>query len=310
MVKVLNQHVDKLFTIYNGDSCDVIRGLPDSSIGYSIYSPPFADLYVYSNSAHDMGNCKNYDQFFDQFVYLASEMYRVLKPGRSMSFHCMLLPTQKQRDGYIGLRDFRGDLIRLFEKVGFIFHSEVVIWKDPLIAATRTKALGLMHKQLMKDSAICRQGIPDYLITMRKRGDNTEYIGHENGLTSYAGSNCPKAEGIKQSHLYWQRYASPVWMDIRTSHTLQKGSARDDKDEKHICPLQLDVIERCLTLWSNPDDVILSPFMGIGSEGYKSLEMGRKFIGIELKKSYFDQAKNNLLIAQENFNNGRKSLFD
>ena len=309
-MNVIKQEINDNFAIYNGDCCEVIKGLPDNSVGYSIFSPPFADLYTYSNSERDLGNCQDYSQFFGQFQFLIKELYRVLKPGRSVSFHCMLLPTQKSRDGYIGLRDFRGDLIRAFQQEGFIFHSEVVIWKDPLIAAVRTKALGLMHKQLVKDSAICRQGIPDYLITMRKDGDNIDFIGHPNGLTHYAGADDPKGENEKKSHYIWQRYASPVWVDIRQTNTLQKDSARDEKDEKHICPLQLDVIERCLTLWSNQNEIVLSPFMGIGSEGYKAIEMNRKFVGIELKESYYNQAISNLNNAVKISKENNLSLFD
>jgi len=229
----------------------------------------------------------------------------------------MDIPAMKERDGYIGLKDFPGDLIRMFQEYGFIYHSRVAIWKDPLIEATRTKALGLMHKQIEKDSAMCRQGLPDYLITMRKPGDNPEPIAHPNGLTSFAGENEPESPRRKPtlkdsrkhrdismskcdpvySHQVWRRYASPVWMDINQSNTLQKESARENDDERHICPLQLDVIERALQLWTNPGDIVLSPFMGIGSEGYKALEMGRRFVGIELKESYYNVAVKNLQSA-------------
>lgn len=312
-MKVLNQIIEKNYSIYNGDCCEVIKGLPDNSVGYSIFSPPFAELYVYSNSERDMGNSKNYNEFFEHFKkYLIPELYRVLKPSRSVSFHCMNIPAMKERDGYIGIKDFRGDLIRCFQDAGFIFHSEVCIWKDPLIEATRTKALGLMHKQLMKDSYICRQGLPDYVITMRKKGKNSEedYINHPEGLTTYAGSDEPINDGtIKHSHYIWQKYASPVWMDIRQTNTLNKGNAREVKDEKHICPLQLDTIQRCIDLWSKKDDIVLSPFMGIGSEGYKALEMDRKFIGIELKESYFNESIKNLNNVIQNKVN-QKSLFD
>jgi hypothetical protein len=242
-----------------------------------------------------MGNSKGDDVFYIHFKFLVQELFRVTIPGRLVSFHCMDIPAMKERDRYIGLKDFPGDLIRMFQEYGFIYHSRVAIWKDPLIEATRTKALGLMHKQIEKDSAMCRQGLPDYLITMRKPGDNPEPIAHEEGFTSYAGLDEPKHGTY--SHQVWRRYASPVWMDINQSNTLQKESARENDDERHICPLQLDVIERALQLWTNPGDIVLSPFMGIGSEGYKTLETGRRFVGIELKESYYNVAVNNLKSA-------------
>jgi len=290
---VINQKQGKNWIAYNGDSCEILKGLADDSIGYSIFSPPFSSLYTYSNSERDLGNCKSDDDFYKHFKFIAKELLRVIKPGRLVSIHCMLIPAMKERDGYIGLKDFRGDLIRLFQDTGFIFHGEVTIWKDPLLEAVRTKALGLMHKQLCKDSSRCRQGLPDYIITMRKPGENKDLISHDNGMVTYAGSDDVK-KGV-YSHEVWRKYASPVWMDVRQTNTLNKNGAREEKDERHICPLQLDTIERCLVLWSKPDDIVLSPFMGIGSEGYKSIEMGRKFIGIELKESYYNCAVKNLV---------------
>lgn len=280
-MNVLDQRVTDRYALYHSDCVDVTRGLPDESVHFSIFSPPFASLYTYSASPRDMGNCANSGEFFEQFGYLVSELYRVTKPGRLCSFHCMLLPTSKTRDGFIGLGDFRGDLIRCFRERGWIHHSEVVIWKDPVTAMQRTKALGLLHKQIRKDSCMSRQGIPDYLITMRKPGDNPEPVSHS-------------GEGDDMPVSVWQRYASPVWMDIDPSDTLQYRSAREDDDERHICPLQLQVIQRALTLWSNPGDTVLSPFAGIGSEGYQAIKMGRRFIGAELKRSYFEQACRNL----------------
>jgi len=277
-----NKVETKNYTAILGDSIEKIKELKDNSIDYQIFSPPFSSLYTYSNSERDMGNCKNDDEFYKHYEYLIKEQYRILKPGRLLSFHCMLLPTSKYRDGVIGLKDFRGDLIRLYQNAGFIYHSEVVIWKDPVVAMQRTKALGLLYKQLKKDSAMSRQGVPDYLITMRKLGDNKEPI-------------TKKPENFSVD--MWQKFASPVWTDINQSNTLQKKSAREEKDEKHICPLQLDVIERALYLWTNPNDTVFSPFMGIGSEGYSALKLRRKFIGIELKKSYYEQAVKNLKIS-------------
>ena len=273
-MKVQEQYVDERMALYHGDSCEILREIPSNSIHFEVYSPPFASLYTYSNSERDLGNTRNDGEFFQQFEYIVKELYRVLVPGRLMSVHCMNLPTSKERDGFIGIKDFRGELIRLFESVGFIYHSEVCIWKDPVIAMQRTKALGLLHKQIKKDSAMCRQGIPDYLVTMRKPGDNPEPVTHTN-------------ESFPVN--IWQRYASPVWMDINPSDTLQKESAREQEDEKHICPLQLTVIRRAINLWTNPGDVVLSPFGGIGSEPYVALETGRKAVAIELKGSYYRQ---------------------
>lgn len=290
-MNVLNQKEGENWIMYHGDCVEVLKGLPDNSVDFSISSPPFASLYTYSNSERDMGNTKNDNDFMTQYGFMVKEMYRVIRPGRLVSFHCMNLPTSKERDGYIGIRDFRGDLIRLYQEMGFIYHSEVVIWKDPVIAMQRTKALGLLHKQVVKDSAMSRQGIPDYLVTMRKPGENTKPVSGE--FDHYEGDDDFTSTG-RLSIDVWQRYASPVWMDINPSDTLQFRSAREDNDERHICPLQLQVIHRALQLWSMPGDVVLSPFGGIASEGWESVRMGRKFIGVELKESYWNQAVKNL----------------
>src|SRR3990167_2240986 len=267
-----------------GDAVEVVGAMPADSVHYSIFSPPFASLYTYSNSPRDMGNVQDGNEFAEHFTFLIKELYRVTMPGRLVSFHCMNLPTSKVRDGVIGLRDFRGELISLFESEGWIFHSEVCIWKDPVTAMQRTKALGLLYKQLRKDSAMSRQGIPDYLVTMRKGGDNPERV-------TKTHDRFPVG--------LWQRFASPVWMDINPSDTLQFRSAREDEDERHICPLQLDVIRRAVVLWTNPGDTVLSPFAGIGSEGYVAIEQGRQFLGIELKRSYWEQACRNLDAAKQ-----------
>jgi superfamily II DNA or RNA helicase len=284
--------------LYMGDCVESIRQLDSDSIHYSIFSPPFASLYTYSNSDRDMGNSRTEQEFFDHFGFLAAELHRVMMPGRLISFHCMNLPSSKERDGFIGVKDFRGDMLRIFQAAGFVFHSEVCIWKDPVTAMQRTKAIGLLHKQIRKDSALSRQGIPDYLVTVRKLGDNTEPVAGP--FTEFAGENPPPKTGdqIKDSINIWQRYASPVWMDINPSDTLQYRSARANEDERHICPLQLEVIRRGLQLWSNPGDVVLSPFAGIGSEGHVSLQMGRRFVGFELKPSYFNCAVKNLTNVQ------------
>jgi len=288
MTQIIAQEINDKYSLYNGDSCEVIKGIPDNSIHYSIFSPPFSSLYTYSNSDRDMGNCKNDAEFCEHFKYLTSELYRITMPGRLLSFHCMDLPLMKERDGRIGLKDFPALIRQLFEDCGFIYHSRVTIWKNPVVEMQRTKALGLLHKQIKKDSAMCRQGIPDYIITMRKPGENTERIGHTSDEFS-----CD----------VWQQYASPVWMDIRQSDTLQRKSARTEKDERHICPLQLEVIQRCIELWSNPTDIVFDPFMGIGNTPYVALELGRRGMGIELKESYYTQAVLNCVNAAERFEN-------
>lgn len=281
-MKILEQRIEEFYSMYHGDSCEVVRGIPDNSIHYTIFSPPFSSLYTYSNSDRDMGNSKNDAEFYEHFKYLVKELYRITMPGRLLSFHCMNIPLMKQKDGVIGLKDFRGELIKLFTDEGFIFHSEVCIWKNPVTEMQRTKALGLLHKQIKKDSSMSRQGIPDYVVTMRKPGENPEPIEHTN-------------ESFPVD--LWQKYASPVWMDIKQSNTLQKKSARAEEDERHICPLQLDVIKRCICLWTNPGDIVLDPFAGIASSNYMALRLDRRTIGIELKDSYYVQAVANCEMA-------------
>lgn len=292
MDKVIDQYIGRNFAFYNGDSCEVLQGLKDESIDISIFSPPFADLYTYSDSDRDLGNCKNADEFYVHFKFIAKQIFRVMKQGRVVCIHCMDLPSLKMRDGFIGLKDFPGEIIRIFEDVGFIYHSKVCIWKNPVVAMQRTKALGLLHKQLKKDSTMSRMGIADYVVMMRKPGENKVPVTHTNESFSVDK---------------WQNWASPVWMDINQSNTLQAISARDEKDEKHICPLQLDVIERCIELYSNEGEVVLTPFGGIGSEVYQALKMKRKGIGIELKPSYFKQAVKNCMNAESY---DELSLFD
>lgn len=304
-LKVVDQFISGNAALYLGDAIEILAGMPTASVDYMIYSPPFASLYTYSNSDRDLGNCRSRAEFLDHYAFVARQLYRILKPGRLLSFHCMNLPTTKERDGYIGIRDFRGDLIAVHDRClgcgnphqseeddshgcpdyqGLIFHSEVCIWKDPVTAMQRTKAIGLLYKQLRKDSCLSRQGIPDYLVTMRKPGENETRVTKTH-------------EGFPVDR--WQIYASPVWMDIQPSNTLQRESAREEKDERHICPLQLQVIERGIELWTNPGEVVLSPFAGLGSEGFVALGMGRRFVGIELKESYYAQAVRNLRRAEE-----------
>ena len=324
-MKCLDQEIQNDYAIYNMDCVDLAKSLPDGCIDYTIYSPPFESMYVFSNSLRDMGNSTK-EQFHEHFHYLADEMWRITRPGRLMSFHCMNLPTSKTNDGYIGIRDFRGQLIEMFcggeakklhdakvvfERLGrdtseiddaiqnasllggkWIYHSEVCIWKNPVVAMQRTKALGLLHKTIRKDSSMSRQGIADYLVTMRKPGENDKPIQHYRDI-----KEANEFDGDESRILpveLWQKYASPVWMDIDQSRTLNFRDGRDPDDIKHICPLQLDVIERAIHLWSAPGDLVFSPFMGIGSEGYQAVSMGRKFIGSELKKSYFDLAVKNM----------------
>lgn len=276
----IDQVVTETYTAIHGDCVEALKGLPDHSIGYSIFSPPFSSLYTYSNSPRDMGNCRSEAEFFAHFDFLVAELLRVMKPGRNVSFHCMQLPSSKERDGFIGLKDFRGDLIRAFQAHGFIFASEVTIWKDPVTAMQRTKALGLLHKTVRGNAAMSRQGIADYLVTMRAPGECERVI-----------------HGAEYPVDLWQKVASPVWMDINPSDTLQYRSAREHDDERHIAPLQLEVIRRGVMLWTNPGDIVLTPFLGIGSEAYVALQMGRRAVGVELKKSYFDQAVRNLAAA-------------
>ena len=273
------------FTAIHGDCVEEVAKLPDNSIDFSIFSPPFAELYVYSDDIRDMGNCQDYEEFFVHFQFLVKELARVIKSGRLVAVHCMDLPAMKGKDGYIGLKDFSGMLIQAFEKEGFIYHDRITIWKSPVVEMTRTKSIGLLYKTIKKDSSLSRTGIPDYILVFRNAGDNLVPITHQD-----------KDEN-KENYLpvnLWQKYAEPVWYDINYSDTLQYTSAREEKDEKHICPLQLETIRRCLHLWSNEGDTVLSPFGGIGSEGYESLRLNRNYIGIELKESYYNQMQRNL----------------
>lgn len=302
-MNVLNQNVGKNYAVYHGDSCEVLKGIPTDSIHYSVTSIPFASLYTYSNSDRDFGNSSSYGEFAEQYAFLAAEWLRVTMPGRLVSIHCMNLPAMKERDGYIGVKDFRGDVIRWMQSVGFIFHSEVCIWKNPVVEMQRTKALGLLHKQIRKNSCMCRMGIPDYVITFRKPGENPE-------PTQHTHENFPVDKWQQYASPVWDEYPTPVWWDINQSATLQRKSARAEEDEKHICPLQLPVIERCIELWTNPGDVVLDPFDGIGSTGYQALKMNRRHIGIELKESYYNQCIENLKAAEVEAETERKAEID
>lgn len=300
-MKILNQEISERYAIYHGDNIEVIKPIPDNSIHYSIFSPPFAELFTYSDSERDMGNSKGMKEFIKHLGYLIPHLFRVLMPGRLLTFHCMDLLATITKDGYIGMKDFPGALLRMFESAGFIYHSRVTIWKDPLIQAVRTKVLSLAHKQISKDSTRCGAGCPDYIITVVKPGINPEPVSHGRGFERYIGDRAEPikkktdiAKANKYSHEVWQRYASPVWFDINQTNTLNMQSARGKNDEKHICPLQLDTIARCLELWTNDSDIVLDPFAGIMSTGYQAVKMHRKAIMIELKESYYKQGIKNL----------------
>ena len=263
------------WAIYLADCIEIMNGLPEGLVDLSIFSPPFSDLFVYSDSERDMGNCGSHEEFMEHYAYFAKALYRAIKPGRLACVHCSDLPARKSKDGFIGLHDFGGDLIRAHQDAGWVYHARCTIWKDPVIEMQRTKALGLLYKQLKKDSSMSRVGMPDYMLFFRKDAPNPDPITHE-----------PADLPVSQ----WQELASPVWMNVNQTKVLNGRMARGDQDERHICPLQLDVIERCLTLYSNPGDLVLDPFNGIGSTGYQAVKMGRRYIGIELKPEYARQA--------------------
>lgn len=311
-INAVDQVITDQYAIYQGDSCEVIRAIPGDSIHFGIHSPPFEGLYKFSNFDRDISN-NDGPQFWEHYAFLIQELHRVTMPGRLHSVHCMQLPMSKIRHGNIGMRDFRGEIIRAYEDAGWIFHSEVCIWKDPVVAQQRTKSIRLLHKQIVKDSCISGQGLADYVVTFRKPGENPEPVSgcfdewHGEGEGPDPSKFTTPTDGRNWYSIeVWQRYASPVWTDINQTRTLQYRGGRDEKDEQHISPLQLDVIERCIDLWSNPGDTVLTPFLGIGSEVYCAVEMGRKGIGIELKPSYFAQARRNM----EGLKAKTGSLFD
>lgn len=307
----------KAWHLYNGDCVDIAQSLPDSSLDYCIFSPPFESLYTYSDSPLDMSNCRDSETFWTHFSFLIKELARLICPGRLVTVHCMQLPFVKSQSGFIGLKDFRGDIIRNFQSVGFIYHSEVCIRKDPVVAMQRSKSLGLLHKQLKKDSAMSRQGIADYmvnmlntgyLVSMRNKGENAKpiqgrlahYFGKDSDAT-FEKQMSPRTERSAEEHKsieIWQRYAEPVWTDIDQSETLSMLHAREEADERHIAPLQLTPIRRCVQLWSNKGETVFSPFAGIGSELYGAVELGRRGLGIELKPTYYQQAVANLKKAE------------
>lgn len=272
--------------MYLGDCVEVVKQFPDRSVDFSVYSPPFANLYTYSDSERDMGNCVDDEEFLEQYRFLVAELFRVLRPGRLVAVHCKDLVNYKNRDGMAGLRDFPGEIIRIHTDVGFSYHSRVTVWKCPVTEMQRTKSHGLLYKQLRKDSTFSRQGLAEYVVVFRKWAEGD--AGDNDGVEPV--SHTPSEFPLDQ----WQEWASPVWMDINQTNVLNVAIARDDKDEKHMCPLQLDLIERAVVLWSNPGDVVLSPFAGVGSEGYMALKKDRKFVGVELKRAYWEHACRNL----------------
>ncbi len=313
---VIEQEIEDKYAIYNGDCIEVLPSIKNESIHLSVYSPPFADLYNYSSSDNDMSNCRSYEQFFEHYEFLINEIYRVTIPGRLTVVHCMDLKIPGINSAY---RDFPGDIIRLHEKIGFYYQARHSIWKEPLKIAIRTRALGLMHRQIVKDSSLCHAAGADYILVLRKKGNNPILIEHPVGLSKYAGireipedlmkfKNSTDPKTNKLSHWIWQQYASAFWDDIHGGVVLPYKEAKDSEEEKHICPLQLQTIERCLALYSNPGEIILTPFMGVGSEVYCALRNGRRAIGIELKPSYFRQAKKNILLV--NAPEQKLGLFD
>jgi DNA modification methylase len=273
----------KSWAVYVADCIEIMNGLPEGIIDLAVFSPPFSDLFVYSDSERDMGNCGSHAEFMEHYRYFTDALFRVLKPGRLACVHCSDLPARKSKDGFIGLHDFSGDLIRSHQVSDFVYHARCTIWKDPVIEMQRTKALGLLYKQLKKDSSRSRVGMPDYMLFFRKDELNPDPITHD-----------PADLPVSQ----WQELASPVWMKVNQTNVLNGRMARGDNDERHICPLQLDVIERCITLYSNPGDLVLDPFNGIGSTGYQAVKMGRKYLGIELKPEYAKQASKFLQKAE------------
>lgn len=291
IVRCLNEASGDGYHLWHGDCVDVVRQMPDRSVGFSVYSPPFSNLFTYSDSECDIGNSASDDEFLIHYGYLLKEMTRVTKPGRLSAVHCSDIPYTKWKDGMIGIKDLSGQIIRAHEQAGWVLHSRVTIWKDPVVEMTRTKALGLLYMQLKKDSTRSRQGMADYLLVFRAPGDNVEPVGQD-----------ARKFPVEQ----WQQWASPVWMDIRQTDTLNVQQARDNRDERHICPLQLGLIERTILLWSNPGDIVLSPFMGIGSEGFVAMKKKRRFVGVELKDSYFRVAAKNMAMAEA----GAVDLFD
>lgn len=301
---VADQVITERYALYSGDCMEVMPTLPGDSIGLSVYSPPFGGLYCYSSSDRDLSNCRDYEEFLVQYEYIVREVHRVTMPGRLTAVHCMDIPTGNT--GKDTLIDFSGDIIRLHQRIGFGYVARYHVWKEPLAVRNRTMRKALAHKSIVDDSSRCTVASADYLLVFRKNGDNPEPITHPTGLMDYAGERPIPHELLKYrgwtgnqienrySHWIWRQYASAFWDDVRVDRVLPYREARESEDEKHVHPLQLDVIDRCLVLWSNPGDTVLTPFMGVGSEVFSAVRAGRRGIGVELKPSYFRQAVKNL----------------
>ena len=315
---VIEQRLEDKYAVYNADAMNVLPSLGTGSIGVSVYSPPFPELYQYSNDSRDISNCATYEEGLGHYRFVVKQVARVTMPGRLSCVHCMDL-----KQGGVFQRDFPGDIVRLHVEAGFHFFCRITIWKDPWLIARRTRMRSLMHKTIVQDSAGARVAGPDYVLVFRKGGENPIPIAHPDGLKDYAGSNPIPAELLKQfshykgdqrknrlSHWIWRAYASPVWTDIRTGRLLPYREARESDEEKHVCPLQLDAIERCLTLWSNPADIVLTPFLGVGSEVYQAVRSGRRGIGVELKPSYYRQALKNIEHAEDETEPAQLDMFD
>lgn len=301
---VIDQKIDDVYALYHGDCIEIMSEIKDNSIHLSIYSPPFGGLYHYSSSERDLSNCKDYKEFFEHYEFVVKEQFRITMPGRMNCIHCMDVPSGNC--GTDHLTDFPGDIIRLHEKIGFDYIARYCVWKEPLGVRNRTMAKNLAHKSIVEDSSKCSVASADYLLAFRKKGENKIPIEHPTGLTNYAGEKQIPYDLMKYkdykgnqienrySHWIWRQYASAFWDDIRIDNVLPFKEAKEEEDEKHIHPLQLDVIERCIVLWSNPGETVWTPFMGVGSEIYMAVKMGRKGIGAELKKSYYNQSIKNI----------------
>lgn len=317
---VINQEVTDLYAIYHGDSCEVLPALPSESVHLSLYSPPFCGLYNYSSSERDLSNCRSYDEFFVHYEFIVRELFRLAPPGRVTAVHCMDVPGDGANVGGDTI-DFPGDIIRLHKRIGWKMACRYHVWKEPLGVRNRTMAKGLAHRQVVDDSTLCDNAAADQLIMFRKPGNNQTPVAHPVGLTRYAGEREVPHELLRYrgwkgpqtqnrySHWVWRQYASAFWDDVRIDRVLPYRESREPEDEKHMHPLQLDVIERACVLWTNPGETVLTPFMGVGSEVYGALINGRKGIGVELKKSYYNQAVKNVAMALEYQDEDQRDLF-
>lgn len=319
-MNILDQEITDRYAIYCGDCCEILPTLPSESIHLSLYSPPFCGLFQYSSNERDLSNCRNYEEFFEHYTFAVRELFRITLPGRMTAVHCMDIPSGNCGTDY--LTDFPGDIIRLHEREGFRYIARYAVWKEPLGVRNRTMAKNLAHKTIVEDSSRCSVASADYLLVFRKNGENKVPIAHPTGLMEYAGERKHPHELLKYrgwagnqienrfSHWIWRQYASAFWDDVRISRVLPFKAARDSEDEKHVHPLQLDVIDRVITLWSNPGETVITPFMGVGSEVYSAVRMGRRGVGVELKPSYYRQAVKNVRRAATDEDKEQKTLFE